>query len=390
MPDPLTCAQTLDLLTAASAGRAVADTSSFEELRRRQAVGGSPAQPQVTPIGQHVLQELRLRSYRCATWPVDTLSEELSKVLREIETIARNAQYFLSDLGPITPAEALPYLRIVSVGLANRRETPEEVAERFRNVWGMVEVMGSDARDRLLAAELLTGARVPMDSLYTPMVTVAEELKALGANRPVAAAALLQMGNPAPPPKQALADWKGARQSVPTDEAAALLARVRTDASAGRTFDSARAAFESAGGLGGKISASVYLAAVGADAATTAPRATEVAKILPKTLRRPLLGGALLAAAQPLAPPELLDWLVKASAAAQRCQLASQPPEFDALGIALVEGLPTDTFRGVPRASHPMSPLGEAATLLALHAWIYRPLLDPAFEQEMPAAARAA
>lgn len=387
----VSCSQALDLLRSAAAGASVPASAAWEELSGRGAVTGSPSGPSITPMGRHVLGELELRYYRCADWPIDTLSEELTRVGNEIESIARSAKYFLSDLGPITPAEALPYLRMVSVGLANRRESPEEVAERFRNVWGMLEVIAGDPRDRLLAAELLTAAQTPMDSVYAPTVALADQLKAAGARRAVACSTILLLGPEAPSTSEALAAWQSARGEVPTDEAAALLVRVRSSPSAAAAFEPFRERFAALPGqLSGRVSAALYLACAGADPSTVVGRVADLAGLLKGAVRRPLLAAALLAAEHPLSPPEIVDWVRKASQAAERCQLASKAEEFEALGIALVEGLPRSTFtaKEAPRAAE-ASPLASAATLLGLHAWIYRPILDPGFEAEVGAVRRA-
>ncbi|HKV90790.1 MAG TPA: hypothetical protein VJQ43_06315, partial [Thermoplasmata archaeon] len=127
----------------------------WESLVRNGAVEGSPDSPTLTDVGRHVLSELEVRASRTDPLPLDSVAQQLNRVGADLENVAKSASYFLAELGPVVPIEALPLLRMVAVGLANRRETPEEIAEAFRNIWGSVEVMGGDARDRLLAAELL-------------------------------------------------------------------------------------------------------------------------------------------------------------------------------------------------------------------------------------------
>ncbi|HEV2429106.1 MAG TPA: hypothetical protein VGV64_04575 [Thermoplasmata archaeon] len=384
-----TCAEARSVLRQASEGRSLPASDTLRELTDRQAIAGTPERPSITPVGHHVLRELDLRAYRSDSWPLDTLSGELSKILGEIETIARSAEYFLSDLGPITPSEAVPYLRIVSVGLANRRGTPEELAERFRNVWGMVEVMGGDARDRLMGAEVLMATDAAMDSVYAPMMVTVDQLRSFGAKRAVTAASILQL-EPAERSPDRLQRWKGARSEVPTDEAAALLATLRGRPDRGAAFEQFRALFEPVPNIAGKVSASLYLASLGQDPSKGVDRILETARLLGPTSRRPLLAAALLTSAHPLSPAELVDWVGKAADAAKRRELAADPNEFNALGVALVEGLPADSFQGAIPLDAESSPLAAAATLLALHAWIYRPLLDPAFDKDAKPVPRAA
>lgn len=385
----ITCQEARTLLQAASTGSPVVPGAAWNELSGRRAVEGSADHPALTAIGRHVLDELDMRAYRCDAWPLDRLADELTRVLGDLERTAKDAQYFMSDLGPITPADAVPYLRIVSVGLANRRETPEDLAERFRQVWGMLEVMGGDARDRLVGTEILVAASASMSQLYAPMMTTVETLRSLGASRAVAAAAILHLENPEGR-SPAIERWKTARAAVPTDEAAALLATVMGDPEQHRDFDAFRAMLAKEANMGGKNSAAIYLASQSVDPSAGIDRVLETARLLANRTRRPLLSAALLTAEHPLSPAEIGDWVQKAADAAARCQLASQPEEFLALGIALVEGLPRSTFGADPEAQSATNLLADAATLLALHAWVYRPILDPAFEREFTQAPPAA
>ena len=142
--------------------------------------------------------------------------------------------------------------------------------------------------------------------------------------------------------------------------------------------------------MGGRTSAALYLASQSAVPGRGGDRVLETAHLLRSRSRRPLLSGALLATAHPrLSPAELVDWVGKSTEAATRWQLASQEAEFVALGTALIEGLPRSTFAGAEAAGPEPRQLATASTLLALHAWLYRPVVDPAFEQEIAAAQAA-
>ncbi len=380
MPE-VTCGDARAVLEAVSAGRPVPASDAWKVLFERRAIAGAPDAASLTDIGRHVLGELALRAYRCDGWPLDRLAEHEALVLGDLDATAHAAEYFLSDLGPVVPDTALPFLRVVSTGLANRRESPEELAERFRNVWGMLEVMQGDPRDRLLAVELLMASGASMSQIYSPMVVTVEALRAAGAVRAVGAAAVLHLEGPGAS-SDPVARWKAARQMVPSDEAAALLATVLDQPAQKAAFDAFRARFDREADIGGKISAAIYLASQGDRPDGLVDRVLETARRLKGRNLRPLLTAALLASEHPLAAGELIDWVDKASDLAARRQLAVDPAELHALGIALVEGLPRTLFstEGAP-AGPPPGPLGEASTLLAMHAWIYRPILDPQFER---------
>ncbi|MCI4367728.1 MAG: hypothetical protein L3K08_08250, partial [Thermoplasmata archaeon] len=149
----------------------------WEALSAHGAVGGSPSAPTLTPVGRHVLGELKVRAYRADQLPLDRIAADLTRVIQEFDDVAKTAEYFLADLGPVVPPAALPLLRPVAVGLANQRETPEDLAREFQRFWGGVEVMGGDAKDRLLAAELLTAASADMEHLYSPIMNSAEAIR---------------------------------------------------------------------------------------------------------------------------------------------------------------------------------------------------------------------
>jgi hypothetical protein len=167
---------------------------------------------------------------------------------------------------------------------------------------------------------------------------------------------------------------------MPTDEMAALLAMLSVDPAGRQRFERFRIDLGREAGMGGQLSAALYLAAVGADPAEGLGRIRGTARLLSAETRRPLLLASLLThgpALGGLSPEELVEWVHVGSAAARRVQLAASEPEFEALGVALVEGLPVDAFAPPARAAGSAGAFGEAATLLALHAWAYRSVLDP-------------
>ena len=131
---------------------------------------GDTATAQLTEVGAHVLQELELRASRVDGMALDEFAGQLGRVYSDLDSVAHTSEYFLADLGPIVPPEALSRLRPVG-RTGQPAETPEELAQEFRAIWGGTEVMGGDARDRLMAAELLHAAQASMEEIYSPMMT---------------------------------------------------------------------------------------------------------------------------------------------------------------------------------------------------------------------------
>ena len=234
----ISCREARDLLQACSEGRAI--PHGWAELFGAGTIAGTPAHPMLTPEGAQTLRALDLRAYRADAEPLEAVLAETRHVVQLIDQAARAAEVFLTDLGPITPPEALPYLRVVAVGLANRRGEPDELVERFRQVWGMVEVMDGDARDRLLAAELLDAAGASESEIYAPMIRTTDRLRSaarFGPSRPPPSCTW----TPTEPPDPPIDEWREARRALPTDEMAALLAMITVDPAGRQRFETFRA-----------------------------------------------------------------------------------------------------------------------------------------------------
>lgn len=352
----------------------------WDELVRNGAVAGSPAQPAITPVGQHVLTELEIRAYRVDPLPLERFADQLAKTLTDLDTVAKTAEYFLADLGPVTPPDAVPLLRPIAVGLANRRETPEELAREFRNAWGSVEVMGGDAQDRLLAAALAYASSVPMESLFSPMMATTIRLRErIGASAPaVSASALLHLGVglDVPPPLDA---FFAIRPQAGTDLAAALLA---TDTSGPEAALARRNGFiaalapDPASPSRDALLASTFLMTLGASTPVTVERVRALAAALGPRFTQPLVPAAVLAERTQLEGGELIDWVDKATEIAKARQLAPTPAELSALGLGLVHGLPDSIFEVGGGAESSRNGLNlSLPALVALNAWVYRPLI---------------
>lgn len=354
----------------------------FAELQKRGAISGTAEAPQLTPVGEHVLKELSLRAYRVDAWSLDKVSAELSLVLQSLDEVAKTAEYFLAELGPLPPADAVPYVRISAAGLANRRSSPQELAEVFRNTWGMVEVMEGDAKDRLLAAELLVRSPVPVSRLYAAIMHTMETLRRPGGQvrNPVTAATILHL-YPTASPEGRLKGWSTWRPMVRSEEVAASMAGA-TDPGADARFIANR---QAVAGIGADPAdaerAAAYLTLTVGDPAELLGRVATLGGLLKGRLPSPFLAAALLLVEhRTLTPQEILDWLDKATAIARARRLAPTPVELTAIAVALVHGLPFGAEGlGSPEASSTPEELAESIlALVAFHAWIYRPILESA------------
>lgn len=377
MPE-VPCRRVRAVLADAAASRAVSpDEPAWELLRDRGAVSGTPDAPELTAIGRHVLSELEVRSDRVDDLSLEVVAEQLARVTGDLDAVAKTAEYFLADLGALTPPEAMPLLRPVAVELANRRETPEELAEEFRNVWGAVEVMGGDARDRLLAAELLTASDAPMESLYAPLMTTTARLRErFGAREAaVTAAALLHLHPDATglPALEAYAALRGARLSA--EEAGLLAGTGEAPAALVARREAFRAAL-SAPELRGDdrtTTATFLTATLDPGATVSVDRLVDLARRLVPHAGGRLGPAALLSALPGLSPSEIANWVEKAGGIARARRLAPSDAELGALGVALVHGLPSSELTGVTPL--PVPPRHRSAAILLAHAWIYRSLI---------------
>ncbi|MGI0131620.1 MAG: hypothetical protein ACREDK_00760 [Thermoplasmata archaeon] len=340
-------------------------------------MSGSPSSARLTDVGEHVLAELEVRAYRTDPMTLEVVAGQLDRVLRDLDQVAKTAEYFLAELGPVTPPEALPFLRPVSIGLANRRETPEELAEVFRNAWGAVEVMDGTAADRLMAAEVLNASSVQIENVYAPMMTTVAKIRETMGRGPAAVtvASILHV-HPGPQGLPALENYYAIRPKVTSDEAAALLARTFPDPSTAiaRHQEVAQAMLA----LGHPDSpdlrhAAAYLAGSSEDLAHFLPRIQPLVDGMKKRLPRSLTPSVVLADIDALEPAELLNWWQKAVDIVEARKLAPTPAEIGALALGLVHGLPRGEFAN--EVSGRNGATVSIRALVALHAWIYRPLV---------------
>jgi hypothetical protein len=386
---PVTAGEVRTYLAELDQGRTPSGSTELVQLLESQgAIPTGPSKPGLTAIGRHVLAELSVRATRTDSLPLDAVAAELAATSAELDAVAKSAEYFLAELGALTPAEAAPFLRVVAAGLANRRETAEELAERFRNVWGMVEVMGGDARDRLLAAELLAASPEIATRVYPNLVQTSDRIREQFAGRTstVGLAAILHLV-PSPTPEAPFDEWVRHREEVGADEAAAWVAGlVQRDPAAWTRFRTHFAAlhalYPDARGL---PLAAALLAELGGVGDSTAAEVPALAEALGSGVPLPVLSAALLLSRHALSASELTDWVRKAERIALQRQLAPSPLERAALAIALVHGLPASRFAGAPGSVERSA--SQMSTLLVLHSGIYRSILANRSSSPQPAPA---
>lgn len=382
------CGRVRAVLAEAATGHALASDDAWETLLSHGAVEGSASSPQITAVGRHVLAELEVRASRTDALPLDVVANQLSRVHADLDQVAKTAEYFLAELGPVTPPEAVPLLRPVAVGLANRRETPEELAAEFRNLWGSVEVMGGDSRDRLLAAELLNASDASMEKVYAPLMVLTSKIRErFGPTQPaVAPAALLQL-HPGPSGEPALEAFIALRGAGLGAEEAGLLAGI--GGSATDTLARRQAVLTLLTDTGASADSARYAASLlvttAPEPARLLPRIQELTTLLTGRIPAPITASALLSTMEWLEPKEIVDWVEKAIGILRTRRIAPTDPELAALGVALVHGLPHSEFVDSSAAESP--PRSMTAGLLTLHAWIYRPLVRAASNSVTPSAA---
>jgi hypothetical protein len=373
---PVTAGAVRTYLAQLESGTPGASTSRevWDQLVANGAITGEPANAALTDIGRHVLRELSVRASRTDALPLNDVAEQLGRVGADLENVAKSASYFLAELGPVVPIEALPLLRMVAVGLANRRETPGELAEEFRNAWGSTEVMGGDAQDRLLGAELLNAESADMETLYAPMMRTTEAVRGrAGPHEPaVTVAAILHLAA-GPGRAPALEAFTALRGQAGGDEAAALLAATgKSPEEAIAARERWRAQLPPLDALDAQLAAT-YLVAENTSRADVAARLAALAPLLASRYSRPGVAAALLATSASIEPAELMDWLDKAAAVVRARKIAPTDRELDALALAIVHGLPASEF---VRSGGPVPVVEEtSAPLVALHAWLYRPIV---------------
>jgi hypothetical protein len=384
---PVTCGAVRTYLASLANNRPAGSptTEQWESLARHGAVTGTAAAPVITDVGRQVLAELEVRASRTDPLPLETVAEQLDRIGADLDDVAKSASYFLAELGPVVPTEAVPLLRIVALGLANRRETPEEIAEEFRNAWGSVEVMSGDPRDRLMAAELINSATAPIEQLYAPMMQTMERVRSKGGHRASSVTVATVLHLAAGPDKEpALDAFFALRAGAGGDEAAALLAATgRTPDDALRARDTWISNLPALDPADAQLTAA-YLTAEPSPRSDVATRIHALVPLLAPKFARPGVAAALLAMSAPIEPAELVNWLGKAGMLTRSRKLAPTEAEFDALALALVHGLPAAEFVATAADAAQYEP--SAASLVALHAWLYRPLVAEASRSAAPPA----
>lgn len=375
---PLSCGEVRAALAGIGAGTGgPVPAGVWSTLLARGAVVGDPSAPRLTPVGRHVLAELTARRGRADPLSLDDLAGELARVVSDLDERAKTAEYFLAELGPVTPPEALPLLRPVAVLLANLHRGPSELAEGFRNVWGSVEVMGGDPRDRLLAAGLLYALGAEIDRIYSPLMATTNTVRArAGPAVPAVTVATILHLNPLPDGAPAVEPYLELRKGLLTEEGAAMAATLGRPPGEylGRRQ---QLLAQLSPGPDPPLDARVAAGYLSVTAVSPGPDLARVAGLRDGLMARfpqPITPAAILAGIDWLEVPELLNWFEKAAEIARARKLAPTPPELSTLALALVLGLRPTDLAGIRDVRAPAR-VEELGRLVALASWVYGPLL---------------
>jgi hypothetical protein len=206
------------------------------------------------------------------------------------------------------------------------------------------------------------------------MVQTMERVRTKGGQRSsavtVAAVLHLAAGTGQPP---ALDSFFAIRADAGGDEAAAMLAATgRPPAEAIAMRDQWVGRLPKLEAVDSRLAAT-YLACEPATRTDLATRIHSLVPLLAPKFNRPGVAAALLAMSAPIEPAELVNWLEKAGVMTRARKLAPTPSELDALALALVHGLPAAEFVATAADAAVYEP--STASLVALHAWLYRPLV---------------
>ncbi|MCI4352417.1 MAG: hypothetical protein L3K14_03410 [Thermoplasmata archaeon] len=387
---PVACGELRQYLQAVRQGTPYEPTPGLSQLANAYgAIRSGPGTVELTPVGERVLRELTVRAPRADGCAVEEVGNQISRILADLDGVAKTAEYFLGELGPLVPQDAAPLLRPTAIGLASRRGEPEELAERFRAAWGGVEVIRGDNRDRLLAAELMEASGVDLETGYAPVARTADLLReSEGPTGPViTVAALLELG--AEEPARALDRFRTIRSWLRLPEVAAVASLLPE--SVAPELDRIRSAVTSAAPGQShpnpdSVRVDVLLLAHGISPKSGRDRLATFVEVAKSRFDPPDVPAALLSVRPGVGPEELLHWVDEAGQVVQRRMLAPTPSEVAALALGLVHRIPGEDFRlpGEPPVTEKRSRLAFFCGLIALHAWVYRRAIPSAGASARP------
>ncbi len=378
--------EVLDFLRAASSTPAPSASGPvYEMLLAHRAVTSSGSGAALTPVGETVRAELELRAYRLGDLPLEALSTEMSELVEEMDRVAHSAESFLGDVGPLPPPESFDYMPMAATCVAHADLGADELAEAFRNCWGLIDVVEGEAPDRLLAAALLMRSGAPTGRFYGLLMTTLPTVRraAPPPSYPVTIAALLHL-YPKLTGEAPLAEWGRWRAKAGSDVAAALLAgRPADPALEGRLRKLTDALAPGSDRKEAGPAALHLLLLRGEDAEAQVPKVLALAALLRGRLPAPTVAAAILVGRHELSPEELHDWVTKAAEIARNRHLARTPAALTALGVAIVVGLATERFHrpGTPPPAMDDADAGEetdsqaVSNLVALQGVLYRRIL---------------
>ncbi len=377
--------EVLDFLRAASSTPAPpASGPVYEMLLAHRVVTSSGSGAALTPVGETVRAELELRSYRLGDLPLEALSTEMSELAEEMDRVAHSAESFLGDVGPLPPPESFDYMPMAATCVAHADLEADELAESFRNCWGLIDVLEGEAPDRLLAAVLLMRSGAPTGRFYGHLMTTLPTVRRAvpPPSHPVTVAALLHL-YPKLAAEAPLAEWGRWRAKAGSDVAAALLAGRPADPAFEGRLRKLTDALAPGSDRKEAGPAALHLLLLREDAEARVPKVLALAALLRGRLPAPVVAASVLVGRHDLSPEELLDWVTKAAEIARNRHLARAPAALTALGVAIVAGLATERFHrpGAPPPAMDDADAGEetdsqaVSNLVALQGVLYRRIL---------------
>jgi hypothetical protein len=135
----------------------------------------------LTGVGVITLNDLTVRNYRVSQAEFSDFIQERMATFGELRNLAHKSGYYISVLNNEYPGTELSELWSVSIGLGKLQGDPNQIIERFLLSLDMTDEFGSNAENKLMAAEIMTASKV--NPSQTPpnsdLQSLAESLKSL-------------------------------------------------------------------------------------------------------------------------------------------------------------------------------------------------------------------
>ncbi len=114
----------------------------------------------LTGLGVITLNDLNIRNYRVSETEFSDFIQERMATFTELRTIAYKGGFYVSVLNNEFPDTDLSELWSVSIGLGKLQGDPNQLSERFLLSLDMLQRFGSNAENKMMAAEIMTASKV--------------------------------------------------------------------------------------------------------------------------------------------------------------------------------------------------------------------------------------